>query len=348
MFRYYAQSLRFRPEEGMQVIARGKISVYAKDGSYSLNVVAIEPDGVGSLAIAFDQLKKKLAAEGLFDEARKKPIPRFPRRVGVITSTSGAALRDILNITKRRYPLCEILICPATVQGSEAPQSLVRAINRMSALRVCDVLIIGRGGGSMEDLWCFNDEGLARAIAACPIPVISAVGHETDFTISDFVADLRAPTPSAAAELALPDVLELKKQLRLSLSRMTSVMEGKIRRDRDMVRKVSSSYYLQKPDSFLEDRKLQIDRLADSMLKCMNYQKDARRNSLKALSSSLNALSPLSVLSRGYSIVYDEKGDIVKRSESLKPGNRVSIVFGDGISHAEIVEDERGEVNDHG
>ena len=228
MFRTYAGRLPFRPEDGMKVIAHGRVSVYGPSGQYQLYVDDLQPDGAGALALRYEQLKRRLEAEGLFDEARKKPLPAMPMRIGVITSPSGAAVHDLQNVLGRRFPLAEMILFPSAVQGAEAPEQLTLGIQFFAASELVDVIIIGRGGGSAEDLWAFNDEGLARAIADCPIPVISAVGHESDFTICDFVADRRAPTPSAAAELAVPDMGELLQSLWMQGMRLQSLLGGRL------------------------------------------------------------------------------------------------------------------------
>lgn len=247
MFAGNARRLQFRPQDGMKVLCRGRISVYEPSGQYQLYIEDMQPDGVGSLALAFEQLKNKLGQEGLFDQSRKKPLPRFPRTVGVITSPTGAAVQDIRNILTRRFPNINIILCPVLVQGDGAPPQLIDAVRKLDAEGRCDVIIIGRGGGSIEDLWAFNNETLARTIAACRTPVISAVGHETDFTICDFVADMRAPTPSAAAELAVPDVRELRAYYQSQRQYLQSLMENRIRRQRaqlDRLRRLAESAVL--------------------------------------------------------------------------------------------------------
>ena len=340
MFRTYAQRLIFRPEDGMKVIAHGRVSIYGPSGQYQLYIDDMQPDGAGSLAMRYEQLRRKLEAEGLFDESRKKPLPVMPLRIGVITSPTGAAVQDIRNILRRRFPCAEMILFPAAVQGVEAPEQLRMGIEFFSMTGLCDVIIIGRGGGSIEDLWAFNDELLARAVAACPIPVISAVGHESDFTICDFVADKRAPTPSAAAELAVPDRLELSAQLSMTEARMTSLLSGYLAREKRFFSQLASATVFQKPerifDSFrmkLSEREAELDRFA------LRYA-EVGRNRLSSLCGRLEAMNPLAVLSRGYAAV-SRAGETVTRAASVSVGDTIEIRFADGQISA-TVENKKG------
>lgn len=340
MFRTYASRLVFRPEDGMKVIAHGRVSVYSPSGQYQLYIDDMQPDGAGALALRYEQLRRKLEAEGLFDEARKKPLPQMPMRIGVITSPSGAAVHDIKNILNRRFPLAEMLLFPSAVQGAEAPEQLRLGIEFFGMTDLCDVIIIGRGGGSAEDLWAFNDEGLARAIAACPIPVISAVGHESDFTICDFVADRRAPTPSAAAELAVPDRFELTSQLKMMGARMQTLAAGRVAQEKRFVGQVAQSPVFRHPERIfdpfrlrLSDREARLDRATEKRLG------DAR-NRLLALSAKLDALSPLSVLSRGYAAV-EKDGKTVTKAAGIAAGDDLKIRFADGVVYA-AAQDRKG------
>lgn len=329
MFRGYASKLQFMLESGMKVLVKGRISVYASDGNYQIYCEEMEPDGVGSLYFAFEQLKKKLGAEGLFSQERKKPLPKIPKRVGIITSPTGAAVRDIINILGRRFPYAEAVLYPVLVQGSDAPPQLVRAVEYFNASNNVDVIIIGRGGGSIEDLWGFNDEKLARAIAASRIPVISAVGHETDFTICDFVADCRAPTPSAAAELAVPETTELMNRI-CNVNKKTEYL---LRRKIESERK-SMLYYekMTSPktiiDGINEKREL-LDRKHDDIVRAMQLKKERNGNKLSELSAKLGALSPLSILERGYSVALKD-GKTVKSVKQLSQNDKVSLKLTDG------------------
>ena len=336
MFRSSAAGLRFVPENGMKVVVRGRVSVFVRDGVYQLYAERMEPDGVGALFAAFEALRRKLESEGLFDPERKRSIPEFPRTVGVITSPTGAAVRDILNILGRRYPAAKVEICPAAVQGVNAPAELISAIRMMNSRSAADVLIIGRGGGSIEDLWAFNDESLAREVAASRIPVISAVGHETDFTICDFAADLRAPTPSAAAELAVPDAAELRDRINSAASRMSGIMAGTVTAQREKLRMLSGSRVLSSPEWITDDRRMSVLSLSVEMEKALTQSYSSLRTSLGAISGKLEALSPLSVLSRGFSAVYGDGKKIRKRAAELNEGENVRLVFSDGSASARI------------
>lgn len=341
MFRSNAVKLGFAPENGMKVIVGGRVSVYGKDGQYQLYAESMIPDGVGELCLAYEQLKKRLEAEGLFDEAHKKPLPRFPKTVGIVTSPTGAAIRDILNILKRRYPLADVVLYPAQVQGDGAYVGLVNGIRYFNRTASADVIIIGRGGGSIEDLWEFNREELAREIYASEIPVISAVGHETDFTICDFVADRRAPTPSAAAELAVPDSADLRRNLKNTEVRLCGTVRAKIDRLRAKVDLMSSCYSMRSFGDLISSKRMDILRLSEKLDSATAQRIKNERNRLVLLTGKLDALSPLAVISRGYAIVStcDDKSDISDVSR-LEIGERVNIRFRDGSAVAEIVNTE--------
>ena len=340
MFRMNASKLRFVPENGMKVICEGRVSSYVKDGSVQLYISDMEPDGIGALYIAFEQLKKKLEAEGLFDPAYKKPLPKYPRRVGIITAATGAAIRDMINVSGRRFPLSELVLYPALVQGDGAPAQLIRGLEVFNTLCPVDVIILGRGGGSLEDLWAFNDEALARAIFASHVPVISAVGHETDFSISDFVADLRAPTPSAAAELAMPEAGEVKRKLHNVIDRMSLVTENRIKTLRRSLDALASCPQMQSQMRLIDDRRMAILNLDREMENRMAYMIERKKSALLQGAARLDALSPLAVMSRGYSALFNEKGETVNKNNQLAKGDRVKIRLSDGTAKAEILEVE--------
>ena len=338
MFRSDCADLKFLPQDGMKVICFGRISAFPRDGIYQLYVKEMEPDGIGSLAAAYEQLKEKLAGEGLFDEARKKPLPKYPKKVGVITSPTGAAVRDIINITGRRFPLAEILLFPSLVQGEGAPEQLIAALDYFNATDAADVIILGRGGGSIEDLWAFNNEALARAIAASRIPVISAVGHETDFTIADFVADCRAPTPSAAAELAVPDAVEVKRKLGNVVSHCELLMAKRIDSERAKVSALASRRVLRDPTSPIDEKRmllLSMEKRLGSEEKILLSEK---RASFVSLSAKLDALNPLSVLTRGYAAVFREDGKVVKSVDDLNIDDCFTLRTSDGEVKGKVLE----------
>ena len=337
MFRGSASGLKFMPKDGMMVIVHGRIASYVRDGQYQLYADSMEPDGVGALYIAFEQLKSTLEAEGLFDPALKKPIPKIPKTVGVITSPTGAAVRDIINISTRRFPFAKIVVYPAIVQGEGAPRSLIAGLQYFNSTSSADVIIIGRGGGSIEDLWGFNDEGVARAVAASTIPVISAVGHETDFTICDFVADLRAPTPSAAAELAVPDTAELKHKISNIISRESAVIMQGLARRREVLNRYSSARVLTSPQNIIDDRRMAVTMLEQRMDKAQSASGQQRRLKLSALSGKLEALSPLAVLSRGYGAVYSGE-KIIQNASDVSVGDTMTVQMNDGRITASVTE----------
>lgn len=340
MFRTYAQRLIFRPEDGMKVIAHGRVSIYGPSGQYQLYIDDMQPDGAGSLAMRYEQLRRKLEADGLFDEARKKPLPVMPLRIGVITSPTGAAVQDIRNILGRRFPCAEMILFPSAVQGVEAPEQLRMGIEFFAMTGLCDVIIIGRGGGSIEDLWAFNDELLARAIAACPIPVISAVGHESDFTICDFVADKRAPTPSAAAELAVPDRLELSAQLSMTEARMTTLLSTYLARERRYLSQLASATVFQKPERIFDSFRMKLSERETALDRSALRYTEVGRNRLTSLCGRLEAMNPLAVLSRGYAAVSKEE-KTVTCAASVSVGDMIEIRFADGEVSA-TVENRKG------
>lgn len=324
MFRSANQRLKFKPENGMSVITRGRVSVFERDGQYQLYIDDMQPDGLGALNLAFEQLKNKLAAEGLFDQDRKKAIPKYPARIGVITSPTGAAVQDILNILSRRFPLAQVVSCPVQVQGSSAAPQIVEAIKRFNAGPYADVLIVGRGGGSIEELWAFNEESVARAVAGSRIPVISAVGHETDFTICDFVADLRAPTPSAAAELAVPESYEQKSYVSTLKYRCGMSVQDEIRFQRDRLNRLQASPGLTSPVMVIESYRQRLDGYLASMQVCLDAKLLAGRNTLAVLSSKLDTLSPLKVLGRGYALAYSG-GKLIHNAADVEVGSNIDV-----------------------
>ncbi len=326
MFRGAASSLAFTPQDGMKVLARGKVGVYENGGVYQLYIEEMIPDGVGELYIAYEQLKAKLQSEGLFDEKHKKPIPKFPSAIGVITASTGAAVRDIINVITRRYPMAEIVLFPAQVQGTGAAQSVVSGIQYFNDTNSVDTIIAGRGGGSIEDLWAFNEEIVARAIFASKIPIISAVGHETDFTIADFVADLRAPTPSAAAEIAVPSALELMSSLNMQRSRLT---QAQVARIRNLQLKISS-LKLKTPQEIINDNAQKLDNLFRRAESSFHLALVGHRKSLGELAGKLDALSPLNTLSRGYSIPVKRDGTVIRSSHELNGGDEFTLKLRDG------------------
>lgn len=336
MFKSAVMRIPFKLENGMKVVANGRIGVFERDGAYQLYIENMEQSGQGDLYKKLEELKKKLSEEGIFDDKYKKPIPRFPKKVGVVTSPTGAAVRDILNILKRRYPLCEVYLYPALVQGVGAVASIVKGIEFFNRENAVDVLIVGRGGGSIEDLWAFNEEATVRAIFASSIPVISAVGHETDFTLSDAAADLRAPTPSAAAELAVPDVGEIEVSLQKYRQRLKTLLIAKAE-DREMRLRLISERV--SPESFnrkIENLMQLTDRTFDFLVKSYNTKCDRKLNELRENAAKLSALSPLKVFERGYSISY--KGDkAIKSVNELKENDNITLVLCDGSAEAQVI-----------
>lgn len=338
MFNSSAKRLKFMPEDGMKVIARGRVSVYEASGQYQLYVDDMQPDGVGALNLAYEQLKEKLQKEGLFSELHKKPLPPYPEKVGVITSPTGAAVRDIINVLGRRFPYAEIVFCPVLVQGEGAHLQLTDAVNLFNSERAADVIIIGRGGGSIEDLWEFNDEGLARAVYNSEIPVISAVGHETDFTICDFVADMRAPTPSAAAELAVPDANELQYALSALKNRMFLNVSSGIADRRSRLEYLTSKGALKSPDGMLSNRSQRLDTAFSKMLSSYENRIGGKKVEFISAATALSKLDPMSVLMRGFAFVSDKNGKNVYSSQALAKGDKINVRFHDGSAVCEVKE----------
>ncbi len=338
MFNSSAKRLKFMPEDGMKVIARGRVSVYEASGQYQLYVDDMQPDGVGALNLAYEQLKEKLQKEGLFSEHHKKPLPPYPEKVGVITSPTGAAVRDIINVLGRRFPYAEIVFCPVLVQGEGAHLQLTDAVNLFNSERAADVIIIGRGGGSIEDLWEFNDEGLARAVYNSEIPVISAVGHETDFTICDFVADMRAPTPSAAAELAVPDANELQYALSALKNRMFLNVSSGIADRRSRLEYLTSKGALKSPDEMLSNRSQRLDTAFSKMMSSYENRIGGKKVEFISAATALSKLDPMSVLMRGFAFVSDKNGENVYSSQALAKGDKINVRFHDGSAVCEVKE----------
>lgn len=338
MFNSSAKRLKFMPEDGMKVIARGRVSVYEASGQYQLYVDDMQPDGVGALNLAYEQLKEKLQKEGLFSELHKKPLPPYPEKVGVITSPTGAAVRDIINVLGRRFSYAEIVFCPVLVQGDGAHLQLTDAVNLFNSERAADVIIIGRGGGSIEDLWEFNDEGLARAVYNSEIPVISAVGHETDFTICDFVADMRAPTPSAAAELAVPDANELQYALSALKNRMLLNVSSGIADRRSRLEYLTSKGVLKSPDEMLSNRSQRLDTAFSKMLSSYENRIGGKKVEFISAATALSKLDPMSVLMRGFAFVSDKNGKNVYSSQALEKGDKINVRFHDGSAVCEVKE----------
>ena len=343
MFKGSVMRMEFEPENGMKVLAHGRLSAYPPRGQYQFIVDRMIPDGAGALAVAFEQLKAKLGAEGLFDPDRKKPLPAHPRRIGVVTSPSGAAVHDIIRVAKKRCPSTEILIFPSLVQGAEAPAYLRGGIQYFNAVKDdpeqgVDLIIIGRGGGSAEDLWGFNDERLSRAIAASEIPVVSAVGHEVDFTICDFVADLRAATPSAAAELSLPDKEDLSRQVRALSTRFSAAQTTRLRRCRTQLDRLAASRVLTSPEGVYRLRRETVAGLYKRLNLSASRRLEGKRQSMERAVAQLGALNPLSVLGRGYALVQDGEGRVVPTVSQLTVGESVSLRFSDGSARVRVEE----------
>ena len=336
MFRSSAVRLRFRPENGMKVIAFGRITVFPRDGAYQLYCAELTPDGVGDLHVAFEQLKAKLLEEGLFDNAHKKPLPPFPHRIAIITSGAGAAVMDMLRILGKRYPLSKVLILPVRVQGAEAPAEIAGAIRYANRWKIADVIITGRGGGSIEDLWAFNDERVARAIYASEIPVVSAVGHEPDVTISDFVADVRAATPSNGAELVAPDREALHKRLAQTQARMAAAMERQLSLSRQRLDALAGKRVLQSPMNYLQDKRMALEYSRERLCSASQRLMQAKREQFVRLTAKLDAMSPLKVLSRGYSVVRTEDGSVLRRAADAQPGDKIQIDLRQGSLLAEV------------
>ena len=336
MFRGNAMHLRFRPENGMQVLVTGRITVFPRDGQYQFYVNSMTPDGVGDLSVAFEQMKRKLDAEGLFDPAHKKQIPAFPHRIAIVTSSAGAAIRDMLRILGKRYPLSKILLLPVRVQGEEAPAEIAGAIRYANHHHLADVIITGRGGGSMEDLWAFNDERVARAIYDSEIPVISAVGHEPDVTISDYVADLRAATPSNAAELAVPDQADLRIQLASVQTRLATAMQRKITGAKQQLQFYAQNRALQSPRNYLDDRRMALDYVHKQLIALSRSLLEQKKRNYVRLGAMLDSMSPLKVLGRGYAMVSTDPGIVLKSVQEVAPGEKIMVRLTDGSLRATV------------
>ena len=343
MFRGDAVRLRFRPENGMQVIAAGRITVFPRDGQYQLYCVSLTPEGAGDLQLAFEQMKGQFAREGLFDPAHKKPIPRYPGRIALVTSPAGAAVRDMLRVLKARWPASEVLVVPVRVQGEEAAGEIAAALDYVNYYQLSDLIITGRGGGSMEDLWAFNEEPVARAIHRSQIPVISAVGHEPDVTIADYVADLRAATPSNGAELAVPDRAELRQVLDQLGGRLVQAGLLPLRRSRQRLERIASSRALRDPGEYLRRRRTQLDGVCRRLVYAQGQILAGERQHFGSLAAALDALSPLKVLGRGYSIARDENGTIISRVEQTEQGQRLKLRLSDGELSCRV--EERSALN---
>lgn len=329
MFKYQARSLKFKPENGQKVICVGRIELYAPRGQYQIIIESMQPDGVGALNLAYEQLKEKLDKEGLFDARYKKPIPKMPKTVGVITSPSGAAVQDIKNVLYRRYPRIDVVMCPVQVQGDLAPKQLIKAVKTLDENKLCDVIIIGRGGGSIEDLWAFNNEELARTIFSCKIPVISAVGHQTDYTICDFVSDLRAPTPSAAAELAVPDIMELRRHYVSVMKSVTYKVNHKLGVYRLKCTNSQRRAALHSPEKRIKDYYGNLNLAAMRAERAVQKRYDDTKTKLLRLADKAEELSPLAVLKRGY-LIAEKDGKIITDSAQLKSGDKLTLTFRDG------------------
>ena len=338
MFKGNALRLRFRPDNGVKVIAMGKISVYPRDGVYQLYCTAMAMDGVGDLYAAFEQLKAKLAAQGLFDPAHKKPIPKYPKVIGIVTSSAGAAIHDMLRILRKRYPPCQVRLLPVRVQGAEAPGEIAAAIRYANHYQLADLLIVGRGGGSIEDLWAFNDERVAYAIYQSEIPVISAVGHEPDVTISDFVADLRAATPSNAAELAVPDRDALRQNLDSMSDAMASILNRQVKFARQHLNVLSRSAALRSPTGYLDQKRKQLELLNNRLSSAQNRSVEQKKQQFIRLTSKLDAMSPLKVLTRGYSIAMTGDEQVLTSVKQVSPGDEVKLSLQDGVITANVNE----------
>ena len=346
MFRGHASQLRFRPENGMSVIVSGSVSLYERDGSYQFYATDMQPDGIGALHLAFEQLKEKLAREGLFDEGRKRPLPRYPERIGVVTSEGAAAFQDILNILSRRYPLATVVLYPAQVQGEGAAKTIADGVRALNAAHACDVMIVGRGGGSAEDLWAFNDEALARVIASSEIPVISAVGHEVDFTIADFVADRRAPTPSAAAELAAPNIADVQYYLSDLLERCAAQTQGRVASMQLRMRAIQAG--MAASESVLQSMKQRVKTLGLAVQAAVERRLSGACEQVRYLSALAEERSPMRILSRGYSLTSSKRGP-VSSVDQVRVGELLFSRLADGEIISQVIETrgvEHGKDND--
>lgn len=335
MFAGNASRLRFKPENGMKVLIFGTISLFPRDGSYQLYISDMQPDGIGALSIAFEQLKEKLSKEGLFSDSHKKPLPLFPEKVGVVTSETGAAVQDIFNVLQRRYPVAEIVLRPAKVQGSGAAEDIAMAVNEFNELNGADVIIVGRGGGSIEDLWAFNEEVVARAVFNSRIPVISAVGHETDYTICDFVADLRAPTPSAAAELAVPDKIELLAELLAYKRHILELAKKKINEERNRLLYIEQKEVMRNPVTRINEQRRELLYVSEKLVNLVEDSIGEHKSRFSALVGKLDALSPLNVISRGFALA-ESNGKVITSKKQLSVDDEITLTLSDGIINAKV------------
>lgn len=340
MFRGNALRLRFRPDNGMKIIATGRISVYPRDGAYQLYCTTLTPDGVGDMHVAFEQLKAKLSAQGLFDPAHKKVIPAYPQRIGIVTSSAGAAIHDMLRILRKRYPLTKVYLLPVRVQGAEAPGEIAAAIRYANQQNLADLLIVGRGGGSIEDLWAFNDELVAHAIYESEIPIVSAVGHEPDVTISDYVADLRAATPSNAAELAVPDQDALRQLLDTMSSSMATSVLRQAKALRQQLKALSSSASLRSPGQYIQFRANALEHLRTKLISCEQRIINLNKQRFISATAKLDAMSPLKVLTRGYAMAQSPDGIVIRSVKQVMPGNEITVSVSDGNMKATLNEVE--------
>ncbi len=342
MFKSSAAHLRFQPENGIVVTAFGRVSVFPRDGAYQIYVTALAPQGTGDLAAAFEQLKKKLSAEGLFDPEHKKPIPRFPSRIAVVTSGAGAAVRDIIRVCGARWPMAKIVVLPVRVQGLEAPAEIVGALHYANKWKVADLIITGRGGGSIEDLWAFNDERVARAIYESELPVISAVGHEPDVTIADYAADLRAATPSNGAELAVPDEGELREVLAGASARCAQAMKKHLEACRASLNELASRSVMQSPTGYIDRKRMELDLQRERLNTAQERRISEIKHEFVRLTASLDALSPLKVLSRGYAIASGSDGNVLRKTADTRIGEQISVVLSDGSLRCTVDERKEG------
>ena len=341
MFRSRAVSLRFEPADGMQVRVLGRVAVYERDGSYQLYVDSMVADGLGDLSVAFARLREKLLEEGLFDDSRKQPLPLLPRAIGVVTSPTGAALRDIVTVARRRHAGIPILLAPVAVQGEEAPEQIVRGIQLLDRSGRVDVIIIGRGGGSIEELWAFNDERVVRAVAAATTPIVSAVGHQTDYTLSDFAADRRAATPSQAAEIVTPDRLALTQRLRTNQHRLNQSLLNRLIRRRLRLERCLASNLFRRPQEILQERMQRLDQLQDRLAGAVETLLNRKQQRWQLANEKLNLLDPLRVLQRGYSVVRRPDGRIVRRAETVGQGDRLDVWLQEGRLGVVVTETEK-------
>ena len=336
MFKSSAAHLRFRPESGMSVTAFGRIAVFPRDGAYQLYCSGLMPEGTGDLQVAFEQLKKKLSGEGLFDDEHKKPLPAYPKRIAIITSSAGAAVHDMIRILSHRWPMSKVLLLPVRVQGAEAPAEIVGALRYANRYALADMIITGRGGGSIEDLWAFNDERVARAIYDSEIPVISAVGHEPDVTISDYVADRRASTPSNAAEIAVPDASEQRQMLASVSIRSAQAMDKRLKQLRGEVETLRARRVLRDAGAYLDDRRIELDRLREKLGALMESELGGKKREQIRLAAALDAMSPLRVLTRGYAVASDESGAIITGVKMIRKGSRLRLKLSDGTADCTV------------